>query len=278
MKSGVPKKPHFEVSGKVLVVTGAGSGMGREITLLLLERGARVAGVDLNAEGLAETARRAGGSSGRLSTHAVNVTDEEAVARLPQEIIDIHGHIDGLLNVAGIIQRFAPFDELEMTDIRRVMSVNFWGVVYMVRAFLPHLEQRPEAALVNVSSMGGFVPVPGQTAYGASKAAVKLLTEGLHAELRGTPVRVTVVFPGAVATGITENSGVSAPASANATASRQKVLPARDAATIIVAGMERGAYRVVVGSDARTMDGLTRLVPERAMTMIAEQMSGLLGP
>ena len=126
--------------------------------------------------------------------------------------------------------------------------------------------------------MGAFIPVPGQTVYGASKAAVKLLTEGLHAELRKTSVRVTVVFPGAVATSITENSGVHFPAVAGGSgnASNQKVLPPAEAAKIIINGMEKGSYRVLVGPDARMMDWFTRLVPERAMTMIADQMSGLL--
>jgi short-subunit dehydrogenase len=126
--------------------------------------------------------------------------------------------------------------------------------------------------------MGAFIPVPGQTAYGASKAAVKLLTEGLHAELRGTPVTVTVVFPGAVATSITENSGVKAPAvaGANDNAANQKILAPADAAALIVRGMEHGAYRVLVGRDARMMDWFTRLLPERAMTTIADRMSGLL--
>lgn len=186
-------------------------------------------------------------------------------------MIDTHAHVDGLLNVAGIIQKSEPFIELDTADIERVLQVNFWGVVNMVRAFLPHLMRRPEAALVNVSSMGAFIPVPGQTVYGASKAAVKLLTEGLHAELRGTPVRVTVVFPGAVATGITENSGVQAPAvaGANDNAANAKVLPPNEAADIIIRGMRRGSYRVLVGRDAQVMDWFTRLVPERAMTMIA---------
>ena len=184
----------------------------------------------------------------------------------------------GLLNVAGIIQRFVPFAELEVDDIERVLQVNFWGVVATVRAFLPHLLRRPEAALVNVSSMGAFIPVPGQSVYGASKAAVKLLTEGLHAELRDTPVRVTVVFPGAVATSITDNSGVKAPAvaGANDNAANTKVLPPAQAADIIIRGMQKGAYRVLVGRDAQVMDWFTRLVPERAMTMIADRMAGLL--
>ena len=193
-------------------------------------------------------------------------------------MIDTHAHVDGLLNVAGIIQKFEPFIELDTADIERVLQVNFWGVVNMVRAFLPHLMRRPEAALVNVSSMGAFIPVPGQTVYGASKAAVKLLTEGLHAELRGTPVRVTVVFPGAVATGITENSGVQAPAvaGANDNATNAKVLPPNEAADIIIKGMQKGSYRVLVGRDAQVMDWFTRLVQERAMTMIADRMASLL--
>lgn len=271
--------PHtLDVAGKVFVVTGGGSGIGREVVLALLKRGARVAAVDLSAERLAGTVELAGRDADRLTTHVVNVTDGDAVALLAHEVIDAHGAVDGLLNVAGIIQKFVHFNELEVADIDRVLSVNFWGVVHMVQAFLPHLLERPQAALLNVSSMGAFIPVPGQTVYGASKAAVKLLTEGLHAELRGTPVRVTVVFPGAVATSITENSGVHVPAvaGANDNAANRKVLPAHEAAEIIVAGLERGAYRVVVGHDAQVMDRITRLVPERAMTMIADQMAELL--
>ncbi|MCB0912847.1 MAG: SDR family oxidoreductase, partial [Propionibacteriaceae bacterium] len=243
----------MEIVGRVFVVTGGGSGIGREVVLGLLRRGARVAAVDLSAERLAGTAEAAGRDADRLSTHAVNVTDEAAVVALPDEVIKAHGPVDGLLNVAGIIQKFVHFSDLDYADIDRVVQVNFWGVVNMVQAFLPHLLKRPSAALVNVSSMGAFIPVPGQTVYGASKAAVKLLTEGLHAELRGTPVRVTVVFPGAVATSITENSGVHAPAvaGANDNVANQKILPPQEAAEIIIKGMQKGSYRVLVGRDAR---------------------------
>ncbi|HEY3338329.1 MAG TPA: SDR family oxidoreductase [Propionicimonas sp.] len=268
----------MEISGRVFVVTGGGNGIGREVVLGLLRRGGRVAAVDLSGERLTQTAGLAGADATRLTTHIVNVTDTEAVQALPQQVIAAHGQVDGVLNVAGIIQRFVHFTELRNDEIERVLTVNFWGVVNMARAFLPHLLARPQAALVNVSSMGAFIPVPGQTIYGASKAAVKLLTEGLHAELRGTPVRVTVVFPGAVATSITENSGVQAPAVAggNDNAANRKVLPPSQAAQIIIDGMQKGAYRVVVGRDAKVMDWLTRLVPERAMTMIADQMADLL--
>ncbi|MDQ7993661.1 MAG: SDR family oxidoreductase [Propionicimonas sp.] len=268
----------MEVPGKVFVVTGAGSGIGREVALGLLALGARVAAADLSASGLAGTVERAGRDADRLSTHEINVTDAAAVDRLPEAVLEAHGSIDGLLNVAGIIQPFVPFTELARADIDRVLMVNFWGVVHTTRAFLPELLSRPAAALVNVSSMGAFIPVPGQTVYGASKAAVKLLTEGLHAELRDTPVRVTVVFPGAVATSITTNSGVHIPAVAggNDNAANARVLPPQEAAAIIIKGMRKGAYRVLVGSDAKVMDWFTRLVPERAMTTIADRMAGLL--
>jgi short-subunit dehydrogenase len=268
----------MHIPGKVFVVTGAASGIGQQVALGLLERGARVAAVDLSPERLAETVRLAGRNADRLSTHVANVTDAEAVAALPAAVVAAHGSVDGLLNAAGIIQKFVHFTELEPADIERVLKVNFWGVVSMVQAFLPLLLERPEAALVNVSSMGAFIPVPGQTIYGASKAAVKLLTEGLHAELRGTPVRVTVVFPGAVATSITENSGVHVPAVAggNDNAANQKVLPPAEAAAIIIKGREKGSYRVLVGRDAQVMDWFTRLVPERAMTTIADRMASLL--
>ena len=129
--------------------------------------------------------------------------------------------------------------------------------------------------------MGGLAPVPGQTLYGASKAAVKLFTEGLYAELRDTNVAVTVVFPGGVATGITENSGVAAPTSVASGAAAEKMAAnlttPQDAAAQIIAGIEKGSYRVVIGSDARMLDRLARLSPQRATDMIAKRMASLVG-
>ena len=192
----------MKVRGKVLVVTGAGSGMGREITLELLRRGARVAAVDLRPEGLEGTAGLARPRE-RLSTHVLDITDREAVAALPDEVTAAHGVVDGIVNNAGIIQPFITVEELDYATIDRVLAVNLMGTIQMVKAFLPRLKERPQAHIANVSSMGGFLPVPGQVMYGASKAAVKLLTEGLYAELLETPVGVSVIMPGAAATNIT---------------------------------------------------------------------------
>lgn len=264
----------MKVEGKTIVVTGGGNGMGREITLLLLKKGARVAAVDLNAAALKEIAALAGDHHDRLSTHVVNITDREAVSRLPEAVIQAHGVVDGVINNAGIIQRFIRIKEMEFNEIERVINVNFWGLVNVTKAFLPHLLKRPEAHIVNTSSMGGFLPVPGQTAYGASKAAVKLFTEGLHSELMETNVHVTVVFPGAIATNIMANSGVTIGIASQAAAI--KMTTQADAAKIIVDGMEKNRYRVLVGSDAKLMDLLYRMMPERAAKIIYSQMRKLL--
>jgi short-subunit dehydrogenase len=146
----------------------------------------------------------------------------------------------------------------------------------MTKAFLPHLLTRPEAHITNISSMGGFLPVPGQTIYGASKAAVKLLTEGLNSELLNTNVRVTVVFPGATATKIAANSGLGNSLQMESENRSIKMLSADKAAQIIIDGIERNRYRILVGSDAKFMDFLYRLSPGRAAKFIYNQMKTLL--
>lgn len=267
----------MNIQGKTIVVTGGGSGMGRELTLLLLKKGAQVAAVDINGATLKETEALAGDHQGKLSIHVANITDRETVSALPEVVIQAHGAVDGIINNAGIIQRFVKINDLDFSDIERVINVNFWGTVNVTKAFLPYLLKRPEAYIVNTSSMGGYLPVPGQSAYGASKAAVKLFTEGLHSELLATNVHVSVVFPGATATNISVNSGVAlASGSESAQNSKIKMTMPKAAAEIIVAGMEKNKYHILVGSDAKTMDFLCRLMPERAANLIYSQMRSLL--
>lgn len=260
----------MDIANKVFVVTGGGAGIGRSTALELLARGAAVAAVDLSESGLAET-RAAAAQGARLSTHVLNIVDRDAMLALPQAVIAEHGSVDGLVNVAGIIQPFVHVNELDFETIERVMDVNFWGTVNTVKAFLPELLQRPEASLVNVSSMGALLPVPGQTAYGASKAAVRLLTEGLYAELQGTRVTVTEVFPGAIATDIMKHSGVER-ASTAGTGKTPKMTTPDDAGRQIVGAIEQGRFRLHIGSDAKLFDRLSRLIPERAIRMIAKKM------
>lgn len=266
----------MRISKRVWVVTGAGSGMGRELVLELLRREARVAAVDLRPETLQETADIAGAGD-RLTLHVLDVTDQAACAALPDAVIAEHGQVDGVINNAGIIQPFLPVGELDDAAIDRVLDVNLMGTLNMVRAFLPVLRERPEAYLANVASMGGFFPFPGQTVYGASKAAVKLLTEGLYAELMDTTVHVSVVLPGAVRTNITGNSGVAVPGTPEA-AAQEPGLAADAAAGVILAGIERNRLHIFVGRDSRMLNLAIRAFPRRSIEIIKRQMEKMLAP
>lgn len=264
------------VQNRSIVVTGAGGGIGRALVLNLLERGAKVAAVDINVTLLAETKEKAAKYAERLTTHLVDITNRAAVEASLEEIKAAHGAVDGLINNAGIIQPFVKIADLEYAAIERVMNINFYGMLYMTKTYLPELQSRLEGHIVNISSMGGFLPVPGQTVYGASKAAVKLFTEGLWAELMNTSVRVTVVFPGAIATNITANSGVAIPGGASAENSSFKALDPDKAAKLILDAMEADKFRVCVGPDSSFLDILYRLMPKFAAKFIAKKMAALL--
>lgn len=267
----------MKVANKVIVVTGGGSGIGRELVRQLVDRGARVAAVDVNEAALRETLAVSAPQKSKISTHVVDVSNREAVEALPHDVADEHGTVDGLINNAGIIQPFVRLNDLAYDDIERVLGVNFYGVLYATKAFLPHLLERPESHIVNVSSMGGFFPVPGQTLYGASKAAVKLLTEGLYAELMETSVHVTTVFPGAVSTHIAEHSGVKVDAGGDGASDQSfPTTSPEDAAEQIIGGMERDKFQVYVGTDANLMNILYRISPRFATRFMFNRMKGLL--
>ncbi|MEX1134922.1 MAG: SDR family oxidoreductase [Acidimicrobiia bacterium] len=265
----------MELADKVLVVTGGGNGIGRQVVLELIRRGARVAAVDIREESLSETAQLASAGD-RLATYVVDITDRAATQALPERVIAAHGTVDGLVNVAGIIQPFVRLNDLDYEVIERVINVNLYGTIYMVKAFLPHLLQRPVAHLANVSSMGGFLPVPGQTIYGASKAAVKLMTEGLYAELLDTNVGVSVIFPGAVATDIAGNSGVDIPNMESVDQSKIRTTSPEDAAKIILDGIASDDLHIYVGRDSKAMSLMTRVAPRRATHLIYRRMKDLL--
>lgn len=268
----------MKVQGKVVVVTGAGAGIGRALALELLARGAKVAAFDVSRKGLDETVARAGEKRADVAPFVVDVSRREAVEAGARDAVARFGAVDAVINCAGVIQPFVDVSALDDAAIERVFGVNWYGVLYMTRTFLPLLQARPEAHLVNVSSMGGFLPVPGQTIYGASKAAVKLFTEGLHAELAKTKVGVTVVFPGAVATDITVNSGLDMKVDAGTESQKSRITQPEDAARQIIDGMERNAYRVLVGRDARVLDALYRLNPKRAVAFVAKMIGRMTKP
>lgn len=265
----------MKIQEKTIAVTGAGSGLGRELTLNLLSKNARVAAIDINEKGLKETLKLAASHKNNIATYVLDITNKKDVEGIPKKIMTKFDALDGLINNAGIIQRFVRVNDLDYTSIDRVMKINFFGALYMTKSFLPHLLKRPEAHIVNISSMGGFLPVPGQSIYGASKAAIKLLTEGLYAELKDTSVHVTVVFPGAMATNIATNSGIKLTVPDSQTSSMKTLSPDK-AAQMIITAMQKNSFRVLVGSDASFMDFIYRLSPKFAANFIYKQMKSLL--
>lgn len=264
----------MRVDGKVFVVTGAGGGVGRELTLALIDKGARVAAVDFREESLAKLREIAGP---QVETFLVDITDKNPVASLPQVVINRLGQVDGLINNAGIIQPFVKVNQLTFEDASHVMEVNFTGALLLIKAFLPHLLDRPEGHIVNVASMGAYAPVPGQSLYGASKAALAQLSDGLRSELRGTKVRVTLVYPGAMSTDIALNSGVAmAPSSTSAAASKIPTTDPATAASMIVEAIEKERERIFIGTDAKMMNLLARISLALAARIIYSKMRSLL--
>lgn len=264
----------------VFAVTGGGNGIGREVVLNLLNRGFKVAAIDLSLEALAKTKELSGNKSDNLKTYELNITDLEKTELVHKTILEEFKRIDGIINVAGIIQPFVKVVNLEVNQIKRVMDVNFYGTVNITKTFLPGLiSNKQKTYLVNVSSMGGFLPVPGQSVYGASKAAVKLYTEGLYAELLDTKVSVSIVFPGAIGTEITKNSGIDMgdkTTSEQVSESKHKVLSPKKAAEIIIKGMFKEKLYIYVGKDSKMMNFMYKRMPKRSIKMISNNMKDLL--
>nr|WP_269719485.1 SDR family oxidoreductase [Bacillus timonensis] len=167
------------------------------------------------------------------------------------------------------MQPFVSMVDLTYEQIQKVMDVNFYGTLYMCKTFLPHLLTRPEAHITNVASMGGSVPIPNQSIYCASKAAVKMYTESLHSELRNTNVGVTLIIPGGVDTDLVENAKAQKEGAENRS---YKLLSPITAASLIIKGLENKDYRVLAGNDSKIMDFLYRLHPKKATEIIAKKI------
>lgn len=260
----------MELNNKKIILTGAGSGIGRELAIQLINKGAKVAALDINEAELNITKTMVKLPE-NITLHKVDVSSEESMYEFKTEYMSLYNNeIDIIINNAGIIQPFVTLDKLEDSAINRVMNVNFYGPLKLTRLFLNEIKNRPEGYIVNISSMGGFFPFPGQTIYGASKAALKLFTEGLYAELLGSNVHVSIVFPGAIATNIMKNSNVEM---IGASDSKMKMLSASKAASIIIKGIEKNKFQMFVGNDSKFMHFMYKLNPEKAIKFIKKQMN-----
>ena len=256
----------MRLAKRTAVVTGAASGIGRAIAISLAQRGCDLVLADLNEEKLSETARMASVHCVRISRHLVDVADRQAVAAFPQAVMAQHPGVDILVNNAGVAIG-GTFDEASEEDFEWLFDINFWGVVRMTRAFLPLLKQSDDARVVNLSSLYGLISPPGQTAYSASKFAVRGFSNALRHELAGSHIGITVVHPGGVATSIADSARVPKNATPEDIAQRKarikKALrmPPAVAGEIIVKGIERRQSRIIVGTDAKVLSLIERLAP-----------------
>jgi short-subunit dehydrogenase len=268
----------MKVKDKTIVVTGGGNGVGRRLALNLLAKGAEVIAVDISKAGLLETMQLAEGKAKNLSTHILDITDRVAVETFARQVMTQYCAVDGLINNAGILQPFSMVNNLDYATIEKVININYYGTLYLTKAFLPHFLKRPEAHVVNVSSMGGLIPVQGQSIYGAVKVGVALLTEGLRSELRNTNVKLTLVCPGAMATDIKFNSGTDNRQLTNEDVKNAFVKPvqASRAAQIIINAMEKNKLRVLIGKDIKVMNVLNKLCPKLTRYIINQQMKAHL--
>jgi short-subunit dehydrogenase len=258
---------------RTAVITGAGSGIGRAIAQSLARRGCHLALADISESGLAETAQLVGGSGIRVSCHKLDVADRAAVAALPQATLVEHGRVDLLFNNAGVALG-GTFEQISESEFEWLFDINFVAVVRLTRAFMPHLRASDDARIVNMSSLFGLISPPGQTAYSASKFAVRGFSNALRFELEGSNVGVTVVHPGGVATKIAENARRPAGTTNAEVAEQLKrarrllTMPPTTAGEIIVQAVERRASRVVVGGQAKMVALIERLAPVSYSTIL----------
>ncbi len=261
----------------VAVLTGAGSGIGRALAVLLAGRGATLALADLNYEALEATRVLCGHAA--VSTHALDVSDKRQVADFAEAVRLEHGGVHLLVNNAGVALG-GRFEDYSLEDIEWLMGINFWGVVYGCYSFLPLLERQVQAHIVNVSSIFGILAPPEQTAYCASKFAVRGFSESLRHELENGPVGLSVVHPGGVRTAIARSARTGSRAGRSplelerATQSFEQnlVTSPMDAAQTILEGIERNAPRILIGRDARNADVVGRLFPATYWRLLKSQI------
>lgn len=265
----IGRRAPWQMDGKVVVITGAGSGIGRELAREAARRGARLALSDVDADGLAATVGllRADGDAEVLEDR-LDVTEQAAVAEYASAVAAHFGAVHLVINNAGIAFTGAV-EESAYKDIARVMDVDYWGVVHGTKEFLPHLIASGDGHLVNLSSIFAFLSVPTQNAYNAAKAAVQQFTESLRMELlaAGHPVDVSCVHPGGIKTAVARNAGAAEGLDRAdfATVFDQKFArtEASAAARTILDGVEKRRARILVGPDAYAIDLMVRMFPVR---------------
>ena len=249
---------------KVAVITGAGGGVGSALARQLAELGCHLALVDIAEQPLSELAAALGDSDVNISTHVVDITSEPQMAALPGAVLERHGKVNILVNNAGITYQ-KSFATHTLEDWDKIIGINLWGVIYGCHHFLEALQSSGEAHIVNLSSMSAFVGLPGQTSYCATKAAVRLLSESMSAELAEHNIGVTSVHPGAIKTDMIQatlkNSDDISAAQRNYELAQKIGVTPEHVAQRIIQAIRKKHIRIRVGKDAIALDLAKRWFP-----------------
>lgn len=262
--------------GRVAVITGAGSGIGRALALNLAEKGCKLALSDIRAESVAETAKLCERYTRDVMVDALDVADKKAMQAYPEKVIQKFGGVNIVINNAGVAVA-ATVEDTSIEDYEWLMGINWWGVLYGTKFFLPYLKKADEAHIVNISSVFGIIGVPTQSAYNAAKFAVRGFTESLRQELEDTHIGVSCVHPGGIKTNIAAyaryksgpNGDTNHASAAEKFAKLARTTPDEAAATIIK-GIEKKTPRVLIGADAVAIDVMARTMPESYTTVLGQ--------
>jgi NAD(P)-dependent dehydrogenase (short-subunit alcohol dehydrogenase family) len=248
---------------RVAVVTGAASGIGRALAIELAREGCDLAVCDVDAPGLEETRAAIQALGRKVCTHRVDVSDKARMQRYAEEVVAFHGRVHIVINNAGVVA-IDTFEKQSLEDFEWVIAVNFWGVVYGCKFFLPYLKQADEGHIVNISSVFGMSGIPLQTSYSASKFAVRGMTDALWVELRQQGIAVTAVYPGGVRTNIARSSRSSDPsgkaAAIDIVGGKSSLEPA-ECARRIIRGIQRNQGRILLTPETHIVDALERVAP-----------------
>jgi len=268
-----------DFSNRVAAITGAGSGIGRALGCALARQGAHLALSDIDEAGLAETVRQCEGYGVKITSTRLDVADRDAVYGWADDVVAEHGRVNLIVNNAGVALG-ATVEGMSYEDFEWLMNINFWGVVYGTKAFLPHLKAAGEGHIVNTSSLFGLLGIPSQSTYNSTKFAVRGFTEALREELEvvRSPVSATCVHPGGIKTNIARSARVHDSVKSFGVVDLEKSrrdfekafrVTAEDAAETILRGVQRNARRVLVGMDAHALDMLQRLLPGHYHGLVA---------
>jgi short-subunit dehydrogenase len=262
------------LDGRVAVVTGAASGVGRATATALAAKGCEVALVDIAEEPLAKAAAELVEQGCRVSTHRADVSDAARMQALPPEVVAEHGGVNILVNNAGVSVT-GTFEEQSLEDLQWIIGINLWGVIHGCKFFLPELRRAEEAHIVNISSMFGFIGVPTQSSYCATKFAVRGFSEALWLELAESPIGVTSIHPGGVKTEIGRTMRSYDDATRDATLQGlERSRPPEAVAKAIVRAIEGRKLRAIVGVEAYAAEWMKRLLPVSTHKLIARQLRG----